>query len=210
MKSNICSQYRLNNLDRVLQGDIFKNFELPTYDIQMESVEIKILQYCVVVSQDCDLDQDFNQRIAFKEKYGDVENLNDKDIDGFRKYHDKFLPNILVVEGFVADSLRTGNQLSDLNLFMDDKGSEKRTPWKKIIQNETPRYHYLHPSKNPVLSDLVFDFKRYYSVPREYFYEKRSNFYKISLNELYREDLSQRFSNYLSRVGLPDIKNFID
>lgn len=203
MKSNVCSQYRLNSSNRVLQGDILVNLELPYYDVQKEALEITILHYCVVVSQDCDLDKDFNLRNDFKNEFGSLNHLNDGDIDRFRKFHDKFLPNILVVEGFVADSLRTGNHLTDLNLFMDDKGGVNKTPWKKIKQNETPRYHYLYPSDNPKISDLVFDFKRYYSVPREYFYKKYGNSYKVSLNELYREDLSQRFTNYLSRIGLP-------
>ncbi|WP_292474386.1 hypothetical protein [Methanosphaera sp.] len=53
------------------------------------------------------------------------------------------------------------------------------------------------------ISPIVFDFKRYYTVSTSYIYSVFSDYYLISLNELYRENLSSRFANYLSRMGLP-------
>lgn len=80
-----------------------------------------------------------------------------------------------------------------------------KTPWKKICQNETPRYHYLNRYEPFEIPDLVLDFKRYYTVSREYLYDIYNEVYLASLGGLYREDLSQRFANYLSRIGLPEL-----
>ena len=82
-------------------------------------------------------------------------------------------------------------------------GKTKSTSWKTLKHNDNPRYHFLNKSELTDLPELVIDFKRYYSVSRDYLYEIYNNCYSISLNELYREDLSNRFFNFQSRIGLP-------
>ena len=54
------------------------------------------------------------------------------------------------------------------------------------------------------LVESVIDFKHYFTVTVNYLnsiYEKK---YVCSVDSLYRELISQRFSNFLARIGLPD------
>ena len=59
MKSKIDSIYRLNNSKRALHGDILKNINIPIYN---KELELNKLKYGVILSQDCDLNQDYNSR----------------------------------------------------------------------------------------------------------------------------------------------------
>lgn len=104
---------------------------------------------------------------------------------------------------YPADSLREVDYLDFFGIKMTKIGKKKDTRWKILTQNETPRYHYLSESPELNVTDLVIDFKRYYSVSRDYLYSIFPKFYFISLKELYREDLSNRFYNFQSRIPLP-------
>ena len=53
------------------------------------------------------------------------------------------------------------------------------------------------------IPDLVLDFKHYYAISRDVLYENFGDYCIGSINELFREALSQRFAYYLSRIGLP-------
>ena len=85
---------------------------------------------------------------------------------------------------------------------MDNKGSVKKSPWKNITQNNNPRYHYL-TDINEELPNLIIDFKIFYTLPYDYIFLNYDDYYTCSLNELIRENLSQRFFNYHARIGLP-------
>lgn len=67
-------------------------------------------------------------------------------------------------------TVKARNHLNSINMPMVKISGSKKTPWKKIIQNETPRYHYLKKSEKFEIPELVLDFKRYYSISREYLY----------------------------------------
>jgi len=77
--------------------------------------------------------------------------------------------------------------------------------WKQIKQNNVDRYHFLSEDKDLQVPDLLIDFKTYYAVGIEWVLAKYQSCYLATINELFREDLSRRFSNYLSRIGLPDL-----
>ena len=147
----------------------------------------------IVLSQDCDLNQDYNARNESK--------CIDGNLDKLQSLNNKFLPSVLLCPAYPADQLREGIHLQFLNLPMSKISKPGKTPWKKICQNETPRYHYLNRYEPFEIPDLVLDFKRYYTVSREYLYDIYNEVYLASLGGLYREDLSQRFANYLSRIG---------
>lgn len=52
---------------------------------------------------------------------------------------------------------------------------------------------------------LIVDFKHYFSVNSESLREDVRAHYVCSIEVLFRERLSQRFANYLARIGLPDL-----
>ena len=124
----------------------------------------------------------------------------DKKISSF---HNRMIPSILLVPAYPEDNLREGTHLNFLDLEMTRIGKKTDTRWKILMQNETPRYHYLIGSESLDIHSLVLDFKRYYSLSREYLYSVYEECYFLSLKELYREDLSNRFFNFQSRIGLP-------
>lgn len=82
MNSNIDSIYRLNDSDRVLQGDILKDLDVPIYN---KELKLNKLKFGVILSQDCDLNQDYNSR-------NEISKTNDKSNPSL---NNKILPSIL-------------------------------------------------------------------------------------------------------------------
>lgn len=195
MKSNISSIYRKKDTDRILQGDIFRDVKIPFYDLE----ELKIIEsgFLIVLSQDCDLNQDYYSR-------NDVLEINfDESNKKISSFNNKMIPSILLCPAYPADQVRQGTHLNYLEIEMTRIGKPDSTSWKNIIQNETPRYHFLKESNSYGMPDIVIDFKRFYTLSRNYLYSISNPCYICSINELYRENLSSRFSNYISRIGLP-------
>ena len=169
---------------RVGQGDVFKDL---SYQYITNGNEISTTQYpfWVVVSQDCDLEHDYNTDIG-KEGYNT---------------DDKRLQTILLVPAFVAEQLRAGTHMAINDWTMQSFNSGL---WSPVKQNNHPRYHYLEKEEGSDLPDLVIDFKRFYTFPREYIYDSLE--LRVSrLNDLYKEAASTRFSNYLCRIALPEL-----
>ena len=187
MKSKIDSIFIKHNEERICQGDIFRDFEYIEYSPTREETStgiIKTFPYLLVLSQDCDLEWDCENR------------TNSEDTQ------DKFLFSILVCPGYLSEELRKGIHLEDYKLKMQTINSER---WGNIKINQNPRYHFLKGEKTFQIPDLVLDFKHYYAISRDVLYENFEDYYIGSINELFREALSQRFAYYLSRIGLPTI-----
>ena len=207
MKSKIKNDYRYHDSLKIFQGDILRDVNIIVEYNDVEDNEFK-MPYIVILSQDCDLNQDFNSYSKYT-KYNDeldlininFDTFDKKKVDDFRKVYDKLLPSILVCPAFPAEKLRNGNHLQNYNNFIMQHISSK--DWKKVENNEVARYHYLKPFPDFQIPKLVVDFKRYYTLPTHYVYSIFEESYVGSLNELYLERLSQRFVNYLSRIGLP-------
>jgi hypothetical protein len=139
------------------------------------------------MTQDCDLEQDKQNRSSAESKN-----------------QDKFLQSVLLCPAYPAADIRAGTHLSDENLVMERLNSDR---WKVVKGNNNARYHYLPEHPDYQIPESVIDFKHYFTVPRE----KISTTLKLqrrigSVGELFREDLSLRFAQYLSRIGLPDLR----
>ena len=207
MKSNVKSIYRHHNSLKIYQGDLLRDVNLIVNYDDYDFDEFK-MPYCIIMSQDCDLDNDFKSYetyIKLNSKYNlldlDIDTCSKEDKNNIISMYDKLLPSILVCPVFLATNLREGIHLNNYNNYRMQKINSKN--WNNIKNNETPRYHYLKSDNNFQIPDLVIDFKRYYTLPTHYVYSIFKNSYVGSLNELYRERISQRFANYLSRIGLP-------
>lgn len=82
-----------------------------------------------------------------------------------------------------------------------EKWDTKR--FKQIRDQNNARYQFLEPDLELLVPELVIDFKHYYAIPRATLFKMYKEHYLVTINQLFREFLSQRFSNYLSRIGLP-------
>ncbi|MDO9591969.1 MAG: hypothetical protein Q7I98_02110 [Erysipelotrichaceae bacterium] len=184
---------------RPAQGDIYSNVAIPFVGAIISSTdgapegidgEIIVYEYVVVLSQECDLDQDYKERST---KADD---------------QDKHLQALLCAPAYLAVQLRTGTHLEKINLQMQKINSER---WKNIKSNKNERYHYITGSPAINVPELVIDFKHMYTLARSYFYDNiLPEKYVASLAYISRESLSQRFCNYLSRIGLPDEQSEVE
>jgi hypothetical protein len=182
-------QVKLENEGRITQGDIFKDVEFIEYITEKDgNIEVSkiIFPFVVVLTQDCDLSQDDMFR----------------DESQHKKNQDKWLFSVLVAPLYNLEQVYTGDHLSELSMSMAAI-NRKRTDGRNLIQNETPRYHHLKfPDDVPVVDSIV-DFKHYFSVNVISLKQQKKKKFVCQVGELYRENLSHRFSSYLSRIGLP-------
>lgn len=171
------------------QGDIYRDIEFIEYAIEKRGIiEISRIYFpfVIVLTQDCDLEQEYAQRWARKRNSAD---------------QDKWLISILVAPLYNAEHMFQGSHLSDLGLNMQKFNSDQRS---KIKSNQTARYHYLEFPKNVNLVPMVIDFKQYFSVNSNYLKINKKTKFACSVSPIYREDVSLRFANFLARIGLPE------
>ncbi len=190
--SKIISPYYRHTLERFHQGDILRDILAVLWAFKKEEegatpkieVRKRVLEYGIVLTQECDLEQDINNRRDCKD------------------HSDKFIDSILLIPAYPADKLKQGTHI---------EGSKKQNfgtkLWTQVKENHDYRYHYLTEYLDFQLPSLVADFKHYFTIPRDVLYEtyKSKGHYIASLEVLFRENLSVRFTQYLARIGLPEI-----
>ncbi|GAG13585.1 unnamed protein product, partial [marine sediment metagenome] len=154
--------------------------ELIEGNIEIDGIEIP---FFVVLTQSCDLDRDFKDRNKCR-----------------TEKRDKYIQSILVCPAYIADLVRHGKHLEGDDLIMENYNHHK---WPIIKKNNNARYHFLEKNDELGLPNLVIDFKQYYTIATHILYKLYKIHYVGSLKPLFREDLSQRFASYLSRIGLP-------
>lgn len=172
---------------RITQGDIFRDVEHVEYvDEKNGAFEISkiVFPLVVVLTQDCDLEQD--------------ERFRTPDA----KSQDKLLISVLVAPIYNAEHVYEGSHLRDLNRKMQQIASTA-TQGKTLRQNEIPRYHHLEFSDDVPIVPSVVDFKHYFSVHLRYL-RRVAGQRVCTIDGLFREHLSHRFSYYLARIGLPE------
>lgn len=191
MQSQVKYKYEFDeNKTRFNQGDILKDVEIVlSVDIIVKNEneqEYKIstlnLQYGIVINQECDLDLDYKGQIS------DISN------------QDKLLPSIIILPAYLSESFKSG-------IHRDGMTCQKwnSDQWKIIKQNNNSRFHFVDESTNYQIPELVVDFKHIYTINRNIIYKKINHLYCASLSELFRENLSNRYCQYLGRIGLPEI-----
>jgi hypothetical protein len=179
----------------ISQGDIYRNIEYienidetddETGDEKKKVIEISkiVFPYVIVLTQDCDLAQDFTFRNESK------------------KTDDKLMLSVLVAPLYNVEDVYLGKHLEKLDTKMEPINKNK-TPGDFLRNNSNPRYHYLEFPKCVSLVPSVIDFKHYFSVDVKYLYSVKDKKFICKVSELYREDISHRFASFLSRIGLP-------
>ena len=169
---------------RICQGDIFQDIEIiEDINATKSIVEVKKISFPFVVclNQECDLERDFKDN---------KENLSDKS-----------LLHLAIAPAFIFEQFLNG---SHWGLIFSNNKPQKRTDThiRKITDNEIPRYHYLNfPDAH--MPELIVDFKHFFTINRESIYSQMKN-RLCSIDDLFREKINQRFSYYISRIGLPE------
>lgn len=175
---------------RLAQGDILRDVECVEHILerngQLEIAKI-VFPLVVVLTQDCDLAQDYKFRCSRQSTTTD----------------DKLLLSVLVAPLYNAEHVYSGEQLSELGLKMVPI-NRNRSPGENLRKNETPRYHYLEFGSDVPLVPSVVDFKHYFSVNAAYLKKAKAKNYVCRISTLYREDIAQRFASFLARIALPD------
>ncbi len=170
--------------NRISQGDIFEDIEIiESLGVLKSEVTVKkiLFPYVVCLNQECDLENDFAKNGAL--------------------LCDNNLLHLAIAPAFIFDQFLAGTHWGAI--FSGNRPQKRSdTNIKKIIDNEIPRYHYLKfPDKE--MPELIIDFKHFFSLQREVMYsclDKRL----CSMDDLFREKINQRFSYYISRIGLPE------
>jgi hypothetical protein len=170
---------------RLAQGEIISNLVHVHVEVQsLGTPAMRVVQrlhpHSIVLSQACELDQDYLSR------QGDAS-------------EDKKIPCILFCEVGLASGLKSRVIKSDF--------------WKRISQNNDERYHFfegVHPeldAEQVGLPELGVDFKRLFAVPTDEVYWRLNAGEaqrRCSLDSPYLEHFCRRFTNFLSRVALPE------
>ena len=183
------TKVKKSKIARLTQGDIIRDVEHIEYIAEksgkVEASKI-VFPLAVVLTQDCDLAQDYTFRWS----------------KTITPNEDKWILSVLVAPLYNVEHVYTGEHLSELNMSMNPINRGK-SPGKNLRNNETPRYHYLEFDPNIRISPSVVDFKHYFSVNVLYLKQLKSNNFVCQLAPIFREDISQRFSSYMSRIALP-------
>ncbi len=189
--SAIKSRYVQHAQARLCQGDILRDVRLlePTTSPGSEEIDVakRDLPYVVVMTQDCDLEQDQDNR------------SNEKKQDD-----DKYLQAVLLCPAYQSLKVKTGTHLEALGLKMQQIKISR--DWDLLKQNSLPRYHFLPEEPGIQLPELILDFKHFFTSPRAFMYMRYKTHYVTTLGPLFRESLSQRFAYFLSRIGLPEFE----
>jgi len=133
--------------------------------------------FCIIASQDCDLEQDNEVR------------------QGRKSGNDKLIPNVLILQAVTKDellvALAPGGEIRKRVL----KNREDRYQILERIEATCDFQRLGLPS-------LGVDFKRYFTVPTDELYAQlnREAKRRTQLNSNYLEHFNQRFAGYLSRV----------
>src|SRR5258708_1872143 len=143
--SRIPEPYEKGQAARLQQGDIFREVTLFEGVQEEEQDSVTVLQrqfpYIVVLTQDCDLVQDFNNR------------ANSTSLK-----HDKYLQSVLLCPAYPSEIFKVGKHLEPLHLVMEPWGERDM---KKIRQNAIYRFHTLQSYPTLQIPELVIDFKNY-------------------------------------------------
>lgn len=178
------------NDERIRQGDVIRNVEfierVDENDGMIRFTKINF-PYAIVLSQDCDLQQDYSNRNEEKNS------------------QDKIIISALIAPLYNAEHVYLGEHLSEIGIKCQHI-NKKSTDGKNLKSNQKPRYHYITFPDNTPIVDMVIDFKHYFTATIPYLEKLKCDFvYNVGC--LYREDISQRFASFLSRIGLPSNPN---
>ena len=173
-------------------GDILTDVEYVIFQKEAENDKkineiLVTYPYSIVLTQDCDLEQDYGCRNTLKKE---------------RNSEDKLITSILLCPVFNAADFKSGQHLSDIGLISSPWGGEL---WSSIKSNNHKRFYFLNQDSISKLPDLIIDFKNFFTISSDSLYDVYEEKHCTSVKNLFREDISHRFAHYNSRIGLPKL-----
>lgn len=180
--------------DPICQGNIYKNVKYSYIDSEDdEGVDIIEFEFplAVLISQACDV-------IAMEEM---IVSKSGKPT--------KFMPAVLMCPIYKKDTAKNGGHVIEafnrLSLSMVKDNVFHSDDHKVALRDWHYRFHALEISvdSKTILNDMIVDFKHYFSVPMSYLVKHKEDRI-LQLDDLYAEQLTLKFSTYLSRVAIPD------
>lgn len=168
----------VNPGDRLFMGEILSHVIERQVTIAEEAFSLAEVEhpFAVIVSQDCDLEQDARAR-------------SDLDIDA-KQRGNALVPHVLLLVASAAEHAR-GAAVSSKH-------------WDRVKQNKDERFQFLCRASASVPA-LVIDFKRFFSFPTEELLRVigRGEVQRgPRLTTPYAEHLAVRFGFFIQRVGL--------
>lgn len=191
MDSKIKKRYKkIEEKVRIVQWDIFRNISFKVIWNNWEEIIIS-WKYVIVLTQDCDLKWDYEYRKSYIEWAS----------------MDKFLQTILICPAFNYEELCKWEHITDwkMRTFESSKKPSGGAKEKLINNDEFKRYHYLHDDIDLKIPSFVIDFKLFNTLPRDLLYSLDRENYIWTVEELFRESLIQRFTNFIWRIPLPEL-----
>ncbi len=175
------------------QGDFIRDVKyFERYTEKDGEIEISLINFplAVILTQECDAVQDYDNR----------KNNNNKTDD----FNHQYLLSVIAAPVYNIDDIKEGLHLENLNLKYKRLNSDEM---KKVKQNREARYHYMKIEVAPAkYIEYIIDFKHYFTINVEQAinFKKNKDSFQFTLDNLFKESVSQRFANYLSRIGLPE------
>lgn len=180
----------------ICQGDVFKNVRYAYIDSE-DNDTVQVIEFvfpmAIIISQACDVNS-MGEIIA--EQGGKST---------------KFMPSILMCPIYDVDVAKKTEHLKQAFEELEIKkldGKDDFLLYKDDIKVAGKDWHYrFHDltvaiEKKSVLEKAVVDFKHYFTVPASYLMRNREN-RLFHLEDLFAEQITLKFSTYLSRVAIP-------
>ncbi len=160
-------------------SDVKQYVRVPSEDHSARFIEF-VHPYCVVLSQECDLDWDFGARAE-----GDGSSA-------------KLLSNVLCCTAAEEDNIRQSKGLKSDLWRRVKKNNDERFQYLEECPSD-------HDSEKDGVPSLVLDFKGYFTVSTSELYEQLETNaeQRCRLTTPYAEHLSLRFASFQARVALP-------
>lgn len=166
------------------QGEILSDLvqaSLRFDTIWQDQPVVKTMEHplAIVVTQDCDLEQDFKARTG-------------------QNATDKLIPSVLFCQMTTAEGLRGQQGITSEIWKRIRNNKDERYHFLQKVEAT-------HDALNKGLSELGVDFKRYFTIPTDEVYERLVSEAKrrCRLVSPYLEHFSTRFAYYQFRVALP-------
>jgi len=174
----------------VHQGDILKNFTYDYYISDTSGKEVLRTMWfplVVVISQDCDLTQDYDKRKKLK--------FDDK---GCCQVNNLIFSSI-VAPMYNFHQFLDGSHLSNFKWKMQSFSKNSKDKLTNLIKtNQIGRYYYLS-FENSVIVDSVIDFKHTLAIDPEILRETDRT--DVRIPQPYREEITRKYADYISRIG---------